>query len=121
MKQTPDDIELAANLAKGFLGDDTRAAWEIVAADNIPGIDREQIASRLAEILAEAMAHYGNPVEIELNDEAVDIGPIPVNCRIGKEFGLFHRYIDELDNRRDIFSFRPLYIVIQKIAAGDPK
>jgi hypothetical protein len=64
MKQTPHDKELEANLAKGFLGDDTRDAWEIVAADDIPGIDHARIALRLSEILVEAMAHYGNPVDV---------------------------------------------------------
>jgi hypothetical protein len=75
----PDDIrkELSAGAiaAAGFLGDDSRCAEEIIAADAAAlaelGVAREDLARRLAETLQAARDALGAPVQIAPNLTAV--------------------------------------------------
>ena len=90
MKQSPTDRRVLERMAPGalcrdgFLGSDRRAPWEIVAADSSVvddlGLTHGEIADRLDDVVAAAMAHMGAPVAVAEHALAVyreSMGRIP--------------------------------------------
>ena len=77
MKSSPQDDRIRANMAPGvlsrdgFLGHDKRPLSEIMQADEAVvgdmGLTHQAIARRLDEVLQDAMAGYGSPVQVGPN------------------------------------------------------
>ena len=74
MKQTIDQQNLLERMApgalcrEGFLGSDARPLEDIIAADaaaiEAAGLTHADVAAAISHALAQAAAHFGNPVEI---------------------------------------------------------
>lgn len=122
MKLSPEYSKITERMAPGvlsrdgFLGSDRRPLPEILDADRSTveglGLSHEAIAEKLEEILHQAMEHYGTPVKVGDDLQAVYIeamGRIP--CPFGDATVRPKGQVDlrELSTGREI-SFTPLSV-----------